>query len=65
VATLTVLAALGPAPVVPAAASQVAQPTVVSDNPANWTPWVDDGRVLAIAQVGTEIVVGGSFTTVQ
>jgi hypothetical protein len=61
-----VLLTLGLALVPPAAsAGGVAQPNVVSDDPAGWTPWVDDGRVYAIVQVGNTMVVGGTFTTVQ
>ncbi|MFN8234358.1 MAG: fibronectin type III domain-containing protein, partial [Actinomycetota bacterium] len=49
----------------PAAAVQIAHPAVVSDDPVNWTPNVLDGRVLAIAQIGSKVVVGGTFTQVQ
>ena len=38
---------------------------VVSDDPAGWTPHVLDGQVLAIAQVGDRVVVGGRFTRVR
>ncbi len=62
--SLLALVALTLAP--PAAsAGPVAQPNVVSDDPVGWTPWVDDGRVYAIVQVGNTMVVGGMFTTVQ
>lgn len=47
----------------PAGAS-TAQPTLVSTNPADFTPNVNDGRVLAIAQVGNTIVLGGTFSSV-
>ena len=47
----------------PAAAS-MEQPRLVSTNPANFTPNVDNGRVLAVAQVGSYIVLGGTFTSV-
>lgn len=57
-AGLAVLGTLAPA----AAATQ--QPTLVSTNPANFTPRVNNGRVLAIAQVGNTIVLGGTFTSV-
>jgi hypothetical protein len=39
--------------------------TVVSADPADWTPNVLDGRVYAFAQVGSKVVVGGTFTQVQ
>ncbi|MFZ0324089.1 MAG: malectin domain-containing carbohydrate-binding protein [Actinomycetes bacterium] len=47
----------------PAGAS-VAQPTLVNTNPADFTPNVTDGKVLAIAQVGNTIVLGGTFSSV-
>jgi PKD repeat protein len=46
-------------------AVQTAQPSIVSDNPANFTPNVLDGKVEAIAQVGSTIFIGGTFTQVQ
>ncbi|MFC0532212.1 PKD domain containing protein [Phytohabitans kaempferiae] len=49
--------------VVPAVA-QVAQPTVVSADPVDWTPHVLDGTVHAIAVVGDTVVVGGTFSAV-
>ncbi len=53
-------------PLAPAASAQtVAQTTIVSANPANFTPNIIDGKVNAIAQVGSTIVLGGSFTQVQ
>ena len=51
-------------PVSPVAADEVIA-EIVSDNPANFTPDVLDGRVYAIAEVGDRIIVGGSFTQVQ
>ena len=49
----------------PAAAVQFPQTQVVTANPADWTPWVDDGYVQAITQVGSRIIVGGSFSSVR
>jgi len=43
----------------------IQQPVVVSDNPANFTPHVVDGRVLSIVQVGNTIFAGGSFSGVR
>jgi hypothetical protein len=48
-----------------AGAADVAQPVVVSPTPAAGTPEVLDGIVNAVVPVGTEIVVGGSFTQVK
>ncbi len=39
--------------------------TVVSANPADNTPHVLDGKVLAIAEAGSKVVVGGVFTKVR
>lgn len=44
------------------AVDQVAQPTLVSPVPAAFSPAINDGRVLAMAEVGGQIVVGGTFT---
>lgn len=38
---------------------------VVSDDPANWTPQVLDGRIDAITRVGDRIVAGGRFSKVR
>jgi hypothetical protein len=48
-----------------AAYAGLAQPTVVSTNPVDYTPNVTDGTVYAIARTGNTVVVGGSFTTVK
>ncbi len=49
----------------PASAVQTQHPIVVSDNPANWTPNILDGQVNAILQMGSKVIVGGTFTQVQ
>src|SRR6266702_8585971 len=41
-----------------------AQPGVVSENPVDFTPQVQDGIVYALALVGRTVVVGGDFSTV-
>jgi len=41
------------------------QPSLVSANPADFTPNVLSGKVKALAQVGPWIVAGGSFSQVQ
>ncbi len=61
----TVFALLSPALPQAVAAPGVAQPSIVSDNPANWTPNVLDGQVNALVQVGNRIIAGGIFTQVQ
>lgn len=49
----------------PAAAVNVQHSTVVSADPANWTPHALDGTVYAIVQVGNRVFMGGSFTRVR
>jgi hypothetical protein len=58
---LTCAALLGATP----AAADMAQSSVVSANPVDFTPHVLDGTVWALAVVGDTVVVGGSFTRVQ
>jgi PKD repeat protein len=48
-----------------ASAYDVAQPNIVTDNPADWTPDVVDGGVRYLAQVGSTMVAGGTFTQVK
>jgi Domain of unknown function (DUF5122) beta-propeller len=58
---LLVLASLtGASPAV----ADLAQPSVVSADPVDFTPHVLDGTVWALARVGDTVVVGGSFTKV-
>ena len=46
-------------------AVQFPQGQIVSDDPVDWTPWVGDGYIESIAQVGNKIIAGGSFSTVR
>jgi beta-propeller uncharacterized protein DUF5122 len=59
----TALAVISVAGVLPAAADTAA-PAVVSADPVDYTPQVEDGTVYALALVGQTVVVGGDFTTV-
>jgi PKD repeat protein len=52
-------------PAAPPAAAALQQTSIVSDNPANWTPNVLDGKVEALVQVDNRIIAGGIFTQVQ
>ena len=52
-------------PRTPATAVNNAHGGVVTAVPAAWTPEVLDGEVLALAQIGGEIVAGGSFHQVR
>jgi hypothetical protein len=61
--TAAVLVAAALAGTVPASAD-VAQSTVVSENPVDWTPHVLDGTVWAVAVVGDTVLVGGDFSEV-
>src|SRR3954447_8944442 len=46
------------------AAADIAQTSVVSANPVDFTPHVLDGTVWSMALVGDTVVVGGAFTKV-
>jgi PKD repeat protein len=48
----------------PAMAYDVRQAQVVTDNPADYTPNVQDGGVRYLAQTGNTMIAGGSFTKV-
>ncbi len=58
---------LGLLVVSPPAANAAVQPAgqLVSDNPADWTPHVLDGRVYQVAQVGNTVVLGGDFSSAR
>jgi hypothetical protein len=60
-AILAATAAIGIGP----ALASTAQSVVVSDKPVSFTPNVMQGTVYAIIVVGSTVVVGGDFTTVQ
>lgn len=47
------------------ASASGANPDVVGAVPAAYTPWIRDGQVLAITQVGSTMIVGGNFTQVS
>src|SRR6478609_9657924 len=49
----------------PALAVNAQQGSVVSANPADFTPQVMNGSVQGITQVGSKIVAVGTFTTVR
>jgi hypothetical protein len=59
-AALALVAVAGAVPAV----ADTAQPRVVSANPVDFTPQVQDGTVYALALVGRTVVVGGDFTEV-
>ena len=62
-----ILCLLGPANVGPAWASPPAQSQdrVVGPTPAANTPNITDGKVNTLAEIGSRIVVGGTFTSVR
>lgn len=49
----------------PASAVQTAQSVVVNADPADWTPDILDGEATAVLQLGSKVVVGGTFTQVR
>ena len=49
----------------PAAAVQTSESVVVNPDPADWTPDILDGQVNAILQMGTKVIVGGTFSQVR
>lgn len=60
-----VIGGLGSLGMAPAASSLgFAHPRVVSQNPVDYTPHVQDGSVRAVAVVGARVYVGGTFSTV-
>jgi hypothetical protein len=62
---LTIAATLAATPAHASVSVNARQPVIVSPNPVDWTPNVLDGRVRAIAQVGSRMILGGTFTQVQ
>ena len=67
VLAISVVAATLTAVVMPstsAQASSTVQDRIVGEVPANWTPPVGDGSVNTIVQVGNQVVIGGTFSTV-
>jgi chitodextrinase len=62
---LAALAGLIVATPAPALAVDTPQSVVVNPDPSDWTPQIQDGEVDAILQVGTKVIVGGTFTQVR
>ncbi|MQA86956.1 MAG: PKD domain-containing protein [Streptosporangiales bacterium] len=64
---LAAVAALAGVVLLPGIAPAVHTPQdrIVSDDPANWTPNVQDGHVGALLQVGNKMIAGGNFTQVR
>ncbi len=64
----TLVAGVGLTPAAQAASAGLTHPQsgrIVSDDPANFTPHILNGTVYSIVQVGSMVVVGGSFTQVR
>lgn len=62
---LVVAGATGSAVADAVPAEHPAHDRVVSDEPAPWTPQIRDGKVRALAQTGTTMVAGGTFSEVS
>jgi PKD repeat protein len=62
-ALFAVTALIGQATI--AASAGTSQPTLVNTVPSTHTPNINDGTVEAITQVGSQIIVGGDFTSVN
>jgi hypothetical protein len=46
-------------------AAETPHSVLVNPDPADWTPQIQDGQVNAVVQLGTKVIVGGTFTTVR
>jgi PKD repeat protein len=64
-AVLATVAAMGVATVGTASAVQTPETSLVTADPANYTPNVLDGKVESLVQIGGEIYAAGLFTQVQ
>ena len=64
-AVLATIAAMGVASVGTAQAVQTPQASIVTADPANFTPNVLDGKVESIVQIGNKIYAAGLFGHVQ
>src|SRR4029453_4174429 len=49
----------------PGSAERLQQDRIVSPNPADFTPNIQNGTASAVTQIGNRIYVGGSFTQVK
>jgi len=58
-------AVLVPAIAAPSEAVSSAHSSVVSANPVDYTPHIQDGRTLAVAAVAGKIIIGGTFSRVR
>ena len=65
-AAVVAMTSIGAGPgVAGAAPPPVAHPAVVSTDPSDTTPHVRDGRTEAVLDLGTRVIVGGTFTSVK